>query len=376
MKFRLLLFLWLLPAVIFAQADTIVPALTPRILIGGSVQYGFLWTHRYTMGHLVKKHLPSYELDVIRIPDGKKAWEQPFHYPWTGVAVHVIPLGNPEELGTAIGFYPFINFPLGNKSRMFKANIRFGWGLGYITKTFDPLENHKNVAIGSHMNTCMTLRLNGMLRVNDKNYIELGLGMTHFSNGAAKLPNLGLNIPMVSFGFHHEIYKKPQPFNDFERRYPRDVQIRKILADKRWRINAFVVSGWNDTDPPGGKRYIVMNVLSSMMKQTARKTRWGFGLDVMYSSAVRKKLAADAVFVSVIGNMQPGVKACYEFVLGRISFPVETGVYLYSRYKLSGPVYSRFGTRFLVNDHLMLHATIKTHFARAEYFEFGAGWRF
>jgi hypothetical protein len=376
MKSRLLLLLWLLPAVLFAQRDTIRPAVTPRFLIGGSVQYGFLWTHRYNMGHLVKKHLASYEVNIIHISKGRKAWEQPFHYPWTGAAIHIIPLGNPEELGTAIGVYPFINFPLGNKSRTFKANIRFGWGIGYITKAFDPLENHKNVAIGSHLNTCMSMRLNGMLRMNDKNYIELGLGMTHFSNGAAKLPNLGLNIPMLSVGFYHQVYSKPQPFGGDLSYDPRVARIKEILADKRWHINAFIVAGWNDTDPPGGHRYLALNVLSSVMKQTARKTRWGFGLDVMYSSAVRKKLASDSIYVSVFENLQPGVKGCYEFVLGRLSFPVEIGAYLHTVYKDAGPVYSRFGTRYLVNDHFLLHATIKTHFARAEYFEFGAGWRF
>src|ERR1044072_37761 len=105
---------------VFAQQDTIVPAATPAYFIGGSYQYGFLWTHRYNMGHLVKKHIVAGELDFYKTTTGVKAWNQPYHFPTVGFALHVVPLGNPEELGTAVGFYPFINFPLGDRKRNLK----------------------------------------------------------------------------------------------------------------------------------------------------------------------------------------------------------------------------------------------------------------
>jgi hypothetical protein len=375
MKLRLLLIVWLFPLFSFSQRDTMRPPAIKGFYVGASVQYGFLWTHRYNMGHLVKKHISAFELDISKAESLDKAFHQPFHYPWTGVALHYIPLGNPDELGSAIGVYPYINFPLGKRSRAFKAHMRLGYGIGYITKPFDPLENHKNVAIGSHFNACMSLRLNAMWRLNEANYLELGLGLTHFSNGASTLPNLGLNLPMVNIGFHHRVFgylctKTTDEYNQ------KIAHTKEILAERNWQFNVLVVTGFNDVDPPGGKRYGLLNVLSSAMRQTSRKHKWGGGIDIMYSDAIRHRLAMDTIYVSTVGNMQPGVKIAYELVVGRISFPIEFGAYIYTRYKNFMPVYNRFGVHYLVNDHLILNVSLKSHLARAEYFEYGAGWRF
>lgn len=53
----------------------------------------------------------------------------------------------------------------------------------------------------------MSLRLNEQWKLNANNYVEFGIGITHFSNGASKLPNLGLNLPLLNLGFHHLFIK-------------------------------------------------------------------------------------------------------------------------------------------------------------------------
>ena len=376
MKLRLLILICFFTIGLSAQKDTIRDAGPTRLYAGANVQYGFFWTHRYNMGHLVKKHLTAFEIDLSKRGGKEIATDKPYHYPFFGVAIHVIPLGNPEEMGTAIGVYPFINFPLGNRKRNFKMHFRLGYGLGYITKPFDPLNNHKNVAIGSHLNCCMSMRFNGMWKLNDNNYLEFGLGMTHFSNGASKLPNLGINLPLVDIGFHHAIFENKRPHDAYEIPDKKLVHTQEIMAERNWQFCLTLNAGFNDTDPPGGNRYIVLNIQSSAMRQVSRKHKWGGGLDLMYSDALKHKLADDGVDASFVQNMQPGAKVAYELVVGRVSFPIEMGVYIYSRYKNFVPVFNRFAVHYLVNDHLLFNFAIKTHLARAEYFEYGIGWRF
>ena len=375
MKFKLITLICINALSIFAQSDTLSAPSTTRIFIGASTQYGFIWTHRHNMGHLVKKHIAAFELDISKSDGPERAFHQPFHFPWTGIALHFIPLGNPEELGTAIGIYPFINFPLGKKNRKIKTHLRFGYGIGYITKSFDPIENHKNVAIGSHINACMSLRLNEQWKLNANNYVEFGIGITHFSNGASKLPNLGLNLPLLNFGFHHLFYQNicTKTSNDYRNQL---ANTKAMLEQRNWKLNLLLVTGFNDLEPPGGKRFGVLNIESSLMRQTARKHKWGLGLDLMYSDAIRIKLATDTIHVSAFENLQPGGKIVYEFVVGRLSFPIEFGIYIYSRYKNLTPVYNRFAVQYLVGKHLLLNISLKTHLARAEYFEFGGGWKF
>ncbi len=372
----LITFLLLAPEV-SAQRDELTRDIQPRYFVGVSGQYGFLWSHRYNMGHLVKAHITSFEADVWKTADGTRSWHRAFHFPGAGIALHVIPLGNPDQLGTAIGLYPFVNFPLGKYKRNFKLHMRYGWGIGWLTKSFDPLENHKNIAIGSHLNTCFSLRLNGMWTMGSNSQLELGLGITHFSNGAARLPNLGLNLPMISLGYHFAVHNGYSPYYPEYRPY-KGAAIDTLLATGKWHFSALAVFGANDIDPPGGNHFGAANLLTYFMKQTSRRHRFGGGVDVMYSQAIHHKVVYDSIDVDagVFGAMQPGVKFCYELVLGRVSLPGEFGVYVYSKYKENGPVYNRFGIRYLAGDHLLLNFTLKTHFAKAEYWETGLGWRF
>lgn len=379
MKSRFFLFyFFLFTCRLFAQHDTIV-APGRAFYVGVSGHYGFVWVHRANMAHLVQKHLVAGEIDFSKTTTGNKSWHQPFHYPDAGLAVHVIPLGNPQQLGTAIGVYPYINFPLGNKQRDFKLYIRYGWGVGWITKKFDPIDNHKNIAIGSHLNTCFSLRFTGKWTIDESNLMEFSLGMTHFSNGKALLPNLGLNLPLVSIGYHHLICSgdkwqhTPMKNDVADRGVP---QINRILADRTWHFSTFLVFGFNDVEAPGGRRFGVANVLTYASKQIARRTKLGGGIDVMYSQAVRRLLADDSVYVTKANSIQLGVKASYELVLGRVSLPFELGYYVHNPDKVDGPDYCRLGVRYLVCEHLVIDLSLKTHRAKAEYWELGAGWRF
>ncbi|GAB4143883.1 MAG: acyloxyacyl hydrolase [Bacteroidia bacterium] len=345
-----------------------------KIYISATGQFGFLWSHRYNMGHLVKKHLGAFEITAWKPTCGDQCWHEPYNNPQTGLAFNYIPLGNPDQLGDAYGLYPFINYPLSSREKNPRLNLRLGWGIGWITKPFDPIENHKNIAIGTHVNTCFALKLNTLYKVNKLMYLESGIGITHFSNGAFRLPNLGINLPMVNLGLHWLIHEKKNsgPVVADERMQ----HTESLVNDRKWHFSALFVAGANDINPPGGNKFAVTNMITYMMKQTARKHRFGGGIDLMYSQALRHILLYDSVNVSVAGNLQPGVKFCYELVMGRLSYPMEMGVYLYSRYKENGPVYNRWGLRYLATDHLLLNLSLKTHFAKAEYWEVGAGWRF
>ncbi|MGL4599365.1 MAG: acyloxyacyl hydrolase, partial [Bacteroidia bacterium] len=208
---RILLFLFLLFLSMPAHAQE--STRTRKLFVAVRPQAGFFWTHRYNMGHLVKKQLLAFEADVWLTTTGQAHWHKPFHFPQIGLSSIVIPLGNPEQLGTAIGLYPYINFPLGEKSRRFKTHFLVGWGLGWLTKKFDPETNHKNIAIGTHLNTIFSLRLNTQVYLNNAHRLDAGIGIIHFSNGGARVPNLGMNLPMLSVGYSFRVHERGSDAN-------------------------------------------------------------------------------------------------------------------------------------------------------------------
>lgn len=369
-RFSLLIATFLVPLLVTAQeAEPYVPS---AYYLGVRTGYGFLWAHRPTMSHLVNKHIPAVEISIWKTTNQNKCWHRPYKDPQSGATVTIIPMGD-SRLGTGIGLYPYLMFPLRSEAKKLNLNIQLGWGIGWITNKFDPIENHKNNAIGSNLNTIILIRATTKYECSDKLKFEAGVGLTHFSNGAMTLPNLGLNIPMIEAGLHYRIAMVKEVCN--AQVMERMMRTDSLVDDRHWHFTALLAFGQNDIGSPGGNRFGAANIQTSLMKNTARKHRFGGGIDFMYSQGARHILVYNDNPTSVLGAVQVGAKFSYELVVGRFYLPFEFGVYAYSKYKDTGPVYNRFAARYLINDHLIASVSLKSHLARAEYFEIGMGWR-
>ncbi|MFQ5334464.1 MAG: acyloxyacyl hydrolase, partial [Flavobacteriales bacterium] len=162
--------------------------------------YGFIAPHSTGMKNLIRAHVPAFELALELPATGRKDWEILYRYPSWGLSWYYADLRNPEETGIATGLYPFVNFPLIRRSR-FLFQYRLGWGMAYLSKRFERVENHKNIVIGSHINAIIGMRLETAWQLSGRLYAHTNLALTHFSNGAYKMPNLGFNILAAGAGF-------------------------------------------------------------------------------------------------------------------------------------------------------------------------------
>ncbi len=99
--------------------------------------------HRNTMGHLVNGHIGGAELNISKPTKGTKLWHYENNFPEQGLALNYIYLSNKEQLGSIIAIAPFYDVPLSDKDRPSRLYMRISTGLGFATKKFDPLENHK-----------------------------------------------------------------------------------------------------------------------------------------------------------------------------------------------------------------------------------------
>ena len=173
----------------------------PIYSFSASGHFGFILPHHADMRYLINSHVPGGEINFFKPP--KKSSDENkciFYVPERGIGVLFFDLGNPEQLGKGIAFSPYFNFKI-NRSEKFNLMLRVGSGIGYVTKPFDRLSNHKDNVIGSHLNGFMNMRLNTCLNFSNIFRMDAGIGIAHFSNGAVKLPNLGINIVTVNLGF-------------------------------------------------------------------------------------------------------------------------------------------------------------------------------
>ena len=130
---------------------------------------------------------------------GQKEWQELQKFPRFFLTTRYHSLGDAEVVGKAFALVSGVEF---NLARFKKSSIHFGYGFGlaYLTKPFDRISNPSNNAIGSHLNIPLLLKFDYEHRFLDKYLLHFGVRLDHYSNGARRLPNLGLNLPAVYIG--------------------------------------------------------------------------------------------------------------------------------------------------------------------------------
>jgi len=357
----------LLAAFSFAQ-DSIQKK---QVFINFSAHYGFIVAHHSNMDYLIKHHIPAGEIDLIKTSNGKKQWQRAYKNPEMGLGIFCAYLGNPEQLGEAIGVFPFVNFPL-NPGRRFKLYFRVSDGIGIVTKPFNRIDNHKNNINGSYLNTFINLRLNSVFYPSKKIRMETGIGLAHLSNGALAVPNLGINLATINLGVS---FLKAE--NKGQKAEKTQNPIPEIL-DPKYFFSLTAAAGPNAINPPGGKEYAGFMFSASGWKTVSQKSRFGAGVEAMYDFSNIEDAKRDTTFDTSkpLNNLQMGIKFGYELVIGKIGLPLEMGGYFISKTTRGGPFYHRIGIRYYVNKHLIINYTLKTQWATAENLEFGIGYRF
>ena len=329
---------------------------------------GFVMAHRPTVVYVQRQHIQGFEATLSKPLNGKQPWHTFYPRATYGVTSHHSNLGYNEVLGKAYGAYAFLRFNVwGHKGARLRFSI--GEGIVWITKPFDKEQNHKNITIGSHINALINLQLTYEQRITKNIFINAGIGLTHYSNGAFTTPNLGLNMPSVSLGATYKFYPEP-----IEKKYQRNEFTRS-----RRIIPSFILNiGGKQIYPPDGKRYGVFTLMANFLYPIGIKSGLLLSIDVFNdrSQAAILRHNNPNTQLSYFKTVRPGIAIGHDLWLGRMSFVFQAGVYPYTYYKGDGLIYSRLGLRYLFGKHLLANITLKTHFAKADNVEFGLGYSF
>lgn len=344
-------------------------------------EYGFLIPHRPGMRHLVQGHVSTFELGYEIATRGRKEWEYLYNYPEYGVALYYANLGNKEVLGQAIGFIPYINYPL-YKTDKFSLKLRTGAGMAWVTQPFKQEENHKNIAIGSPLNSLVTFLGEAEYRLTQGLSVSTGLTFNHLSNSAAVTPNLGLNVPSVHLSLKghfntNAVYGKP--VIDESTQLSALVDDPYPLSEFKKAHNYFVLAniGYKEIYPPEGPKYLASALSFLYRYQYCRKAALTLGADVFYSTSIepRYNLENEDQIENQLQILQPGISFGYTQNMGKIDIYLTEGIYLYSKYKGDGLIYTRLGVRYFINEQWLAAIALKAHAAKADYFEYTIGYR-
>jgi hypothetical protein len=312
-------------------------------------------------------HFPMFEINYNIQTLGNESWKKNYYYPTYGIGYNISNAGNKQLLGTTQALYPYINFNYLRKHKV-SLNFRLGVGLGSTEKPFNRLTNHSNLATSTKLNAYVNIGQDLKIKLNNRSNFTFGVHFHHQSNGAFKVPNLGINLVTVATGYTYY-------FNDL----PKQISIKKDTS-KFKSFNEYIITAGGfvkEIYPIQGPKYPVFVSSINGFRRFSEKGKWGVGIDFMHNAAIRQYLINDDILENDNATLaQIGTTLSYEVVVSKISFPIQLGFYAFSKYKADGPIYQRIGGRYNFHKNLQFSIMLRTHYAKAECTEWCLGYKF
>jgi len=372
---RLIVFLFLL----FIGFNSSYAQLKNQFYVEPSLLFGKIVKHKEEVNFPVDG--PSYgiELNAKWQTRGKKPWQEWQKYPSFGLQFLAYKLGNKEVLGSAIGVIPNITLHL-MRGEKWNFNFQMGTGIAYLNRPYDRIDNPLNNAIGSSINNTTSVKFYLERKSQKDISANLGLVFTHFSNGGTRLPNLGINIPMLSLGFRHEkgrieaksFYKFAQPKS----------------TEKKLGYTLSASLAYQEIREPGGPIFPVyigsvglqyrlnkVNRLIIGYEYEFNRSMYFFGYHVFAYANKKEAIQGASRHMLFLGD---------EFIFGDWSLQLQTGFYVFDKnallipwpnyFKLTTKYYLPFGEALKVRS--FVGVAIKSHLFVADYLALTAGMDF
>lgn len=331
--------------------------------IGARAHYGFLWAHRPASWILVEGHAMASELYLERQVEGDRAWHRSYRLPRYGLMVVHTRMANPVRIGDAIGAMPYLSLPLIVGDRL-AFDLRLGWGVGYIAKPFDRRENTRQIAIGSRINTA--IQIMPQLRFDAGRWaLCFGIGIDHWSNGSVKQPNLGLNLLSAALGASYALRAAPPQ---------RTVAEGTGYQRERREFSIVAAAGLSESGRPLNGQRSVYSLSGDASWRVGAKGALGGGID-LFNKGDLPTVAQGLEGRSRAELTQAGAHIGGSLLMGRGELLLHCGAYLLTPAPDDAPLYQRLGMRYRLGGHLLASFCLKTHFATADHWEFGLGYR-
>ena len=292
----------------------------------------------------------------------KKLWPLDSQFVQWGGGIFFGNTGSQQYVGNMGGAFSFINLPLICKNN-FVSKLRIAGGLGRVEKPYNKTTNHKNVLLGTAINAYLNFVWQNEFKLSSKTFVNLGLNFSHLSNGSSTLPNLGLNIPAVSIGMRYAYDDELV-----------NAHISTDTLEKKLSVSLYSSVGVKQHPWIGSDRYLV-NVLSAeVTKRINHKHQYGGGVIFFYDRSLEVNPETITSDKREHNNFQVGLLGSYEYLIGKLSLPVQLGVYVYN-HDVYSVIFQQAGLRYRFSKRFSATAMLKLYGGKADTFLAGIGYK-
>lgn len=304
-----------------------------------------------------------------RMNSTKDPYYRLYNNPVYGIGFYSSTFHN-DIVGKPYALYGFVQTPFGNiNNTKWAFDYRIGLGLSGNFKPYNAQNNPLNLALGSKNNVFIDFGLRSQYKINNHFRAGLGVAYHHFSNGALRLPNKGVNLIPITVSLTYQpdglkISKDTTPLPE----------LPKITL---YHINAG--AGIKEIGGQDGKRFFKSTLSFYASRYVSYKWRMGAGIDLFYSaSGNNEAIAQDKT--GKLGSKLSGGPAFYlVHVLNQdLVLNGNIGYYIHNQ-EFNGEirkVFLRAGFRYYVYKNLNAGVSIKAHQGQADFIEWTLGYTF
>ncbi|HLN74084.1 MAG TPA: acyloxyacyl hydrolase [Prolixibacteraceae bacterium] len=343
-----------------------------NLIYAGYVQYGKVLA---TNPYLRQANAPddknieyaALSFQVLKQTAGNQLWEQSYGLPTYGVGIYSARFPDNKGFGTPIALYGIFKAPFKRWNKC-SLNYEAGFGFTFNWEAFNPSENNYNISLGATESVFIDLGAN--LNFELSRHFDLGLGysFTHFSNGALKSPNFGLNTFSPKVSLEYRINR----VNMKESKHAIPAYIKNTTVD----FSVFggaknVLYKMNDVDTIQkykGVYYPVYGFTTVLNRQVNYKSKLGVGMclsyDGSFNSSVFIENGSPESKEGFQGNkLSLSVFPSYELVINKLSMVIQPGFYVLRKHSTNKEpaTYQRLGLHYQLNKHLFAGVNLRAY---------------
>ncbi len=338
-------------------------AQTPDIY-GIKLSRGFIMPHHEDMRYFINKNITEFNISAGFQTTGKQQWQRDWNFPEIGIGMYHANLQNKTILGSSTALYLYFNNKIYSHNN-FSLSSFVGIGSAYISKPFNYQTNYLNIAIGSHVNIYANINLEAQIRMPHFVFYT-DFGITHFSNGGTKHPNLGLNIPALSVGV------KYKTLNIVKRKTM--LRPQKPYSEIQILQSAFVRSSpFSMCEKPK----FLSSLYADYGRYISAKSRISTGFDILYDANAESYFDNDSTknYSSKADFISAGLHISYSAILGNVQFTFQQVYFPYQKYNYYKQ-WQRYGFRVLLGKRVVVGMVLNTRFFQAIFIEPSVGMKF
>ncbi len=340
-------------------------------------------------------YFQSFSLQYGIETDGRKLWQQLYGYPTWGFAFYTVNFFDTDELGKPSAVYGFINAPIIKRFKNWSINYEVGFGLTYNWKPFDQNTNPFQYAIGSSNTVFIDAGLVADFNIGKHFNLTAGFTFTHFSNGATKVPNMGINLAAPRIGLKYRFRpRKEFVFVDVPK-YKGNWEYIALFAASSKQLSFKVID--NIDTAYVAETYGVFTISTGVNRQISHKVKFGAGIDVGWDGSYNSYISylnnktTERLNASNDNKLSVGVYGSFELVINKLSMIIQPGWYLYRAHwkvpnepsanisipnRKPGGSYQRIGLKYHIFDNVFVGINVRAYdFSVADYIEWNIGYK-